>query len=111
MNINGPEFGFVLSASFMDIPAVTEGLSIHYKEEEEESILNISKPQSCFLSREPVSLCPRRGEGTIGNPKEKLTPPFAGLGGSTKAYIIKSLPMDLWTEDYILNAASEKRSE
>lgn len=51
-----------------------------------------------------ILLCHRRGEGTFENSKEKLSPPSAGLGGSTKAYIIKSLPMDLWTEDYIPNA-------
>lgn len=95
---------FVHSASFMDLPALTEGLIICYKEEEEENIWNNSKAQSCFLSREGIFLCHRGGEGTIGSPEEKLSPPFAGLGGSTKAYIIKSLPMDLWTEDYILNA-------
>jgi len=53
----------------------------------------------------------RKDNWTIWNPKEMLTPSFAMLGCSTKAYIIKSLPMDLWTEDYILNAASQKLSE
>lgn len=51
---------FVYSASFMDLPVVTEQLIIHYKETEEKDGWNLSKAKCVFFSKECLALSKER---------------------------------------------------